>query len=61
MEIMINETFEEVSYRYSDEDPSEVSTAEISYDQEGDPYFLERRGSYDPTTHYLSEFMRITM
>jgi hypothetical protein len=60
MEIMINETFEEVSYRYSD-DPSEVSTTSINYDQDGDPFFLEYRGPYDPNVHYLSDFMKTTM
>jgi hypothetical protein len=60
MEIMINETFEEVSYRYSD-DPSEVSTTSITYDQDGDPFFLEYRGPYDPNVHYLSEFMKTTI
>ena len=60
MEIMINETFEDVSYRYSD-DPSEVSTTSITYDQDGDPFFLEYRGSYDPNVHYLSDFMKTTM
>ena len=61
MEIMINETFEEVSYRYSDDDPSEVITTSITYDQDGDPFFLEYRGPYDPNVHYLSDFMKTTM
>ena len=61
MEIMINETFEEVSYRYSD-DPSEVVTTSIlTCDQDGDPFFLEYRGPYDPNVHYLSDFMKTTM
>jgi hypothetical protein len=59
MEIMINETFEEVSYRYSDD--SQMYTTSISYDMEGDPYFTEYRGPYEPTVHYISEFMRISM
>jgi hypothetical protein len=62
MEIMINETFEEVSYRYSDDDSSEVITTSIlTCDQDGDPFFLEYRGPYDPTVHYLSDFMKTTM
>ena len=62
MEIMINETFEEVSYRYSDDDHSEVITTSIlTCDQDGDPFFLEYRGPYDPTVHYLSDFMKTTM
>jgi hypothetical protein len=60
MEIMINETSEEVTYRYSD-DPSEVFTTHIGYDMDGDPFFLEYRGSYDPTVYYLSDFMKTTM
>jgi hypothetical protein len=60
MEIMIDNSGEEVSYRYSD-DPSEVSTTSISYDQDGDPFFLEYRGPYDPNVHYLSDFMKTTM
>lgn len=59
MEIMINETFEEVTYRYSGE--SDISTTYISYDMDGDAYFTEYRGPYDPAVHYLNEFMRISM
>ena len=59
MEIMINETFEEVSYRYSGE--SEMYTTSVSYDMEGDAYFTEYRGPYEPAVHYLNEFMRISM
>lgn len=58
MEIMINETFEEVSYKYTDED--QVSTTSISYDMDGDPYFHEYRGPYEPTVHYISEFLKIS-
>lgn len=56
MEIMINETFEEVSYRYTDEE--QVFTTSVSFDQEGDPYFTEFRGPYEPIVHYISEFMK---
>lgn len=59
MEIMINETFEEVSYRYSDD--LEMYTTSLNYDMEGNAYFTEYRGPYEPTTHYLNEFMRISM
>lgn len=59
MEIMIDETYEEVSYRYTDEGPSaEVHTTSISCDQEGDAYFNEYRGPYKPNVHYLKEFMK---
>ena len=62
MEIMIDNSGEEVSYRYSDDDPSEVSTTSINHDQDGDPFFLEYcRGPYDPNVHYLSDFMKIIM
>lgn len=59
MEIMINETFEEVTYKYSGD--SEMYTTSISYDMEGDAYFTEYRGPYEPAVHYLNEFMRISM
>ena len=59
MEIMINETFEEVTYKYSGD--SEMYTTSISYDMQGDPYFTEYRGPYEPAIHYISEFMRISM
>jgi hypothetical protein len=59
MEIMINEIFEEITYRYSGD--SEMYTASLSYDMEGDAYFTEYRGPYDPVVHYLNEFMRISM
>lgn len=59
MEIMINDTGEEVSYRYTDEGSNaEVSTTEVQYDQDGDTFFLEYKGCYDPNVHYLNEFMR---
>lgn len=59
MEIMINETFEEVTYRYNDD--SDAHTTSISYDMEGEAYFTEYRGPYEPAVHYLNEFMRISM
>lgn len=59
MELMINETYEEVTYRYSGD--SEVYTTSISYDMEGDAYFSEYRGPYEPAVHYLNEFMRLSM
>ena len=58
MEIAINETSEEVTYRYSDD--SEVYTTFIGYDMEGDAYFTEYRGPYQPAVHYLNEFMRLS-
>ena len=61
MEIMINETFEEVTYKYSNDPDSEAVTTSISYDQEGDPYFMEHPESHDPSVHYISDFMRMTM
>ena len=57
MEIMIDETYEEVTYRYSED--SEIHTSGIGYDMEGDAYFLEYRKPYEPTVHYLNEFMRL--
>jgi len=50
MEIMINETFEEVTYKYSGD--SEMYTTSISYDMEGDPYFTEigREHDWTPVT-----------
>jgi hypothetical protein len=59
MEIMINETSEEVTYRYSGD--SEVYTTCMGYDMEGDAYFTEYRGPYDPAVHYLSDFMKVNM
>lgn len=59
MEIMINQTFEEVTYKYSGD--SEMYTTSISYDMEGDAYFTEYRGPYEPAVHYLNEFMRISI
>jgi hypothetical protein len=58
MEIMINETFEEVTYRYSGD--SEMYTTSIDYDMEGEAYFTEYRGPYEPAIQYLNEFMRIS-
>ena len=59
IEIMINNTGEEVSYRYSDEGESaEVYASEIQYDQEGEAYFKEYRGPYKPNVQYLNEFMK---
>jgi len=59
MEIMINQTFEEVTYKYSGD--SEMYTTSISYDMEGDAYFTEYRGPYEPAVHYLNEFMKISI
>lgn len=52
--IQINDTAEEVYYRYSDED-GVATTSEIGYDQEGEPWFRVENG----TLYYLSEFMKI--
>ena len=60
MEIMINNSGEEVSYRYVNDLPGElVTTSEIIYDQEGDPYFRELHLNNSSTVHYLNEFMKI--
>jgi hypothetical protein len=60
MEIMINETYEQVSYRYSDDLPGDlIATTQIDYDQDGDLYFTEYHLDNSTTVHYLSEFMRI--
>jgi hypothetical protein len=61
MEIMINDTTEEVSYRYIDDLPGDlVTTSEIQYDQEGDPYFREYHLDNSSTVHYLNEFLKIS-
>ena len=52
--IQINDTAEEVYYRYSDEEDTH-STSEIGYDQEGEPWFKVENG----TLYYLSEFLKI--
>ena len=52
--IQINDSAEEVYYRYSDED-GVATTSEIGYDQEGEPWFRVENG----TLYYLSEFMKI--
>jgi hypothetical protein len=60
MEIMINNSGEEVSYRYVNDLPGElVTTSEILYDQEGDSYFREWHLNNSSTVHYLNEFMKI--
>lgn len=61
MEIMIDDSAEEVSYRYSNEEPNaEVYTSEIYYDQEGDPYFMEYMGDrHSRVARYLSDFLKI--
>ena len=61
MEIMINNSGEEVSYRYSNEEPNaEVYTSEIQYDQEGDAYFMEYMGDrHSRVARYLSDFLKI--
>ena len=64
MEIMINNSGDEVFYRthaiYSEEGSSgEISTSEILYDQEGDSYFREYYLDNSSTIHYLNEFIKI--
>jgi hypothetical protein len=61
MEIMINNSGEEVSYRYSNEEPNaEVYTVEIQFDQDGDPYFMEYMGDrHSRVARYLSDFLKI--
>lgn len=53
MEIMVDETCEEVHYRYTND--KEVYTEQIQFDQDGDPYFMI---NFD-TVHYLNEFIKI--
>ena len=57
IEIMINERLEEVTYKYSG--VSEMYTTSINYDMEGEAYFNEYKGPYQPTVHYLNEFMKV--
>jgi hypothetical protein len=64
MEIMINNSGDEVSYKtytiYSEDGSNtEVHTSEILYDQEGDSYFREWHLNNSSTVHYLNEFMKI--
>lgn len=61
MEIMINDTTEEVSYRYTDNLPGDlVMTSEIHYDQDGDAYFREYHFDNSSTVHYIKEFLKIS-
>ena len=56
MEIMINDTNEEVSYRYTDEGPdAEVYCEPIQYDQDGDAYFMITEHKQ---VHYLNGFIK---
>jgi len=50
--IAVNHVGDEITYQYSDEE--ETNTAEIMYDQEGEPYF-----SADNHIFYLSDFITI--
>jgi hypothetical protein len=52
--IQINDTTEEVYYRYSNEDGI-ATTSEIGCDEEGEPWFRVENGNQ----YYLSEFMKI--
>lgn len=54
MEIMIDQSTEEVSYRFSNDNT--VYDSFIRYDQDGDPYFMEK---YRDVVHYLNEFIKI--
>lgn len=56
MEIMIDDTYEEVNYRYSGEE--EIHSASITCDQEGDAYFTELFENGKAKVHYLNEFMK---
>lgn len=55
MEIMLNETAEEVYYKYTNDNIAYNSF--INYDQDGDPYFMDMRSK---TVYYLSEFLKIS-
>jgi hypothetical protein len=60
IEIMVNDSGEEVSYRYSDDLPGDlVTSTEILFDQEGDAYFRDYHLDNSSTVHYLNEFMKI--
>lgn len=61
MEIMLNDTGEAVSYRYTDDLPGDlITTTEIQYDQDGDPYFREYHLDNSSTIHYLNGFLKIS-
>lgn len=55
MEIMLNETAEEVYYRYTNDNTAYNSF--VNYDQDGDAYFMDMRSK---TVYYLSEFLKIS-
>jgi len=60
MEIMVDDMHEDVYYRYSDEGPdAQVFVSMLSYDMEGDAYFMEFRGAHEPKAYYLNEFLRL--
>jgi hypothetical protein len=56
MEIMIGDTGESVSYRYSGDD--DVSISAIYFDDTGESYFLEFSKLYSPNIQYLNEFIK---
>jgi hypothetical protein len=56
--ISVNETADQVTYKYSDDEESllhELHTSEIFYDQDGEPYFV----TVTDGVYYLSQFMKI--
>lgn len=55
MEIMINDTAEEVYYRYTNDNTAYNSF--INYDQDGDPYFMDM---HSKVVYYLNEFLKIS-
>lgn len=60
IEIMIDDVYEEISYRYSNEGESAVvHQSEIICDQDGDPYFREVINAFQSRVHYLNEFIKI--
>lgn len=60
IEIMINDTYEEISYRYSNEGENGiVHQSEIFCDQDGDAYFREDINAVQSRVHYLNEFIKI--
>lgn len=54
IEIFINDTGEEIIYRFTD--ASSLYDSEIRFDQDGDAYFMD----ISNTVHYLNEFLKIT-
>jgi hypothetical protein len=56
MEIMVDDTGESVSYRYSGDD--DISISAIYFYDTGESYFLEFQKLYSPNVQYLNEFIK---